>query len=210
MTKRKISAYSVYGHYKIAYRIVDETNVDIIRKTENSKVFIMKIGVLSDTHRKFALAKETIDLLIKKGVEYLIHAGDICEYDTIEYIKNTGLPYVAVYGNNDAHMVQYHSDFNLHKEPYYFKIQDIKFKLMHLPFYMTPDSDVVIFGHTHIFQAQKQKNTLFLNPGEVCAREKPLSEFVLLDITPEKFLVQYFAKDIQTNLIKEKIYEFNR
>jgi len=170
----------------------------------------MKLGILSDTHRKFPLAKEAIDLLIEKQAEYLIHAGDICEYDTIEYIKNTNLPYIAVYGNNDAHMVQYHNDFNLHKEPYYFKIEDVKFKLMHLPFYMSPDSDVVIFGHTHIFQVEQQKQTLFLNPGEVCAREKPLSECVLLEITESEFVVQYFAKDITTNRLSEKIYKFER
>ncbi len=170
----------------------------------------MKIAILSDTHRKFPLAKEAIDLLIEKGAQYLIHAGDICEYDTIEYIKNTNLPYVAVYGNNDAHMVQYHNDFNLHKEPYYFKIEDVKFKLMHLPFYMTPDCDVVIFGHTHIFQVEQQKHTLFLNPGEVCAREKPLSECVLLEITKTEFVVQYFAKDITAKRLSEKIYKFER
>jgi len=170
----------------------------------------MKIAVLSDTHRKFPLAKEAIDFLVAKKAEYIIHAGDICEYDTIEYIKNTALPYIAVYGNNDAHMIQYHNDFNLHKEPYYFKIKDIKFKLMHLPYYLTPDSDIVIFGHTHIFQAEKQKSTLFLNPGEVCAREKPLSESILLEITDEKYIVNYFAKEIPTGTMKEKRYEFQR
>ncbi len=170
----------------------------------------MKIAVISDTHRKFPLAKEAIDNLIAKGAQYIIHAGDICEYDTIDYIKNTGLPYVAVYGNNDAHMVQYHNDFNLHKEPYYFKIENVKFKLMHMPYYLTPDSDVVIFGHTHHFEAKMHQNSLFLNPGEVCAREKPLSESVLLEINNEQFLVQYFAKDIHNGKILTKEYKFER
>ncbi len=170
----------------------------------------MKIAVISDTHRKFALAKEAIDTLVAQGAEYILHAGDICEYDTIEYIKNTQLPYVAVYGNNDAHMVQYHDDFNLHKEPYYFKIHDLKFKLMHLPFYLTPDADIVVFGHTHQFHVEMKKGTLFLNPGEVCAREKPLSESVLLEINQTDFLVQYFAKELHTNNIMTKEFRFER
>lgn len=170
----------------------------------------MKIALISDTHKKFSLAKDAIDRLVSCGAQYIVHAGDICQYDTIEYIKNTGLPYVAVYGNNDAHMVQYHNDFNLVKEPYYFKIEDIKFKLMHLPYYLSPDSDIVIYGHTHIFEAKKVQNTLFLNPGEVCAREKPKSESVLLEIDTKQFLVQYFAKDIQTNEISTKEYRFER
>ena len=170
----------------------------------------MKIAVISDTHRKFSLAKEAIDHLVARGAQYIVHAGDICEYDTIEYIKNTGLPYVAVYGNNDTHMVQYHNDFNLHQEPYYFKIEDVKFKLMHLPYYLTPDSDVVIFGHTHIFEAKMHQDTLFLNPGEVCAREKPRSESVLLEINPQSYQVHYFAKNIHTFEVEEKVYTFER
>jgi putative phosphoesterase len=170
----------------------------------------MKIAVISDTHRKFNLAKEALNHLISLGAEYIVHAGDICEYDTISYIINLGLPYIAVYGNNDAHMVQYHNEFKLVKEPYYFKIKEIKFKLMHLPFYMTPDCDVVIFGHTHIFEAKKINETLFLNPGEVCAREKPKSEYVLLEVLEDKFMVKYFAKDIKTNQILTKEYKFER
>lgn len=170
----------------------------------------MKIAVISDTHKKFPLAKEAIDRLVALGAQYIVHAGDICQYDTIEYIKNTNLPYVAVYGNNDTPMVQYHNDFNLVKEPYYFKIEDVKFKLMHLPYYMTPDCDVVIYGHTHIFEAKKVNDTLFLNPGEVCAREKPRSESVLLEINDKEFSVQYFAKNTKTNETTEKEYRFER
>ena len=165
----------------------------------------MKIAVISDTHRKFNLAKEALEHLVSLGAEYIVHAGDICEYDTISYIKNLGLPYIAVYGNNDAHMVQYHDEFKLVKEPYYFKIKEVKFKLMHLPFYMTPDCNVVIFGHTHIFEAKKINETLFLNPGEVCAREKPKSEYVLLEIEKNSYRVNYFSKDIKTKEITKKV-----
>ena len=169
----------------------------------------MKVGVVSDSHRKFELAKDAIDFLVENGAEYIIHAGDIVLYDTIEYIKNTNLPYVAVYGNNDAHMIQYADEFNLKKEPYYFKIKDVRFKLMHLPFYMTPDSDVIIFGHTHTFEVKKTKDTLFLNPGEVCAREKQKSEFVLLEIDKENYIVNYFYKDPSEKNYSKKVYNFS-
>ena len=168
----------------------------------------MKIAVISDSHRRFDLAKSAIDFLLKSGAEYIIHAGDIVLYDTIEYIKNTNLPYVAVYGNNDAHMIQYENEFNIKKEPYYFKIKDTTFKLMHLPFYMTPDSDIVIFGHTHIFEAKKIKDTLFLNPGEVCAREKPKSECVMLEIDDKNYMVNYFYKDPSEDNYSKIVYNF--
>ena len=170
----------------------------------------MKIAVLSDSHKKFSLAKEAIERLIDKGARYIIHAGDICIYETLHYIKQTGLPYVIVYGNNDAHLVEYHTEFNLYKEPHYFKIEDIKFKLMHLPYYLTPDSDVVIYGHTHYFEAKMHQATLFLNPGEICARKKHLSESVLLEIKPSKFVVQYFAKEPKSGKITQREYSFER
>ena len=163
----------------------------------------MKIGILSDTHSKVQEAKKTLDFLVKNGAEFIIHAGDVCKYETLELLATCGVRYVAVYGNNDAHLVQYHNDYNLVQEPNYFKLAGKKFKLMHLPFYMTPDADVVIFGHTHIFECEFKNNTLFLNPGEVCAREKPTTECVMLEIKDKEFIVEYFA-----NYERKKVYSF--
>lgn len=165
----------------------------------------MKIGILSDTHTKVKKAKASLDLLIKNRAEFIIHAGDIVEPETLELLKNCGKRYVAVYGNNDAHLVEFHNDYNLVQEPYYCKLTDTKFKLMHLPFYMTPNSEVVIFGQTHEFKSEFIDGTLFLNPGESCARNKPLSECVLLEVTPKKFKVTHYSKEKN-----EKEFEFQK
>ncbi|PHS56696.1 MAG: YfcE family phosphodiesterase [Sulfurimonas sp.] len=142
----------------------------------------MKIGIISDTHKRVKRAARAINVLINDGAEFIIHAGDIVELDILELLKNCGIKYVAVYGNNDSHLAEQHSNYNLVQEPYYFKLKDTRFKLMHLPFYLTPDADVVISGHTHIFHSEFKKPTLFLNPGEVCGRNKPISEWIMLDI----------------------------
>jgi uncharacterized protein len=171
----------------------------------------VKIGIISDSHTKTARATKAIDMLLEKGVEFFIHAGDIVEEDTLEYLKNTKKRYIAVYGNNDAHLVNVHNKYNLVQEPYYFKLAETSFKLMHLPFYMSNDTDVVIFGHTHKFEVEYKGETLYLNPGEVCARNKPLSECVLLNITPEKFDVQYFTrKKKEENFKLEEEFSFKR
>ena len=61
---------------------------------------------------------------------------------------------------------------------------------MHLPYHLIPDVDIVIFGHTHIFEKKDYKNkTLFINPGEVCAREKPLIECVKLEIKENEYII---------------------
>ena len=170
----------------------------------------MKIGILSDTHKKTKLAKKAIKHLIKNGAEFLIHAGDIVEPEVLELLKNSGLEYRAVYGNNDAHLASYHNSYFLVQEPYYFKLANTKFKLMHLPFYMNPDADVVIFGHTHIFECDFKNNTLFLNPGETCARNKSLTEFAMLEIENNTYKVSYYSKDPKEEIFNESHFVFER
>lgn len=170
----------------------------------------MKIGILSDTHSKVKKAKRALDLLIDNGAEFIVHAGDIVEHETLELLKNCGKKYVAVYGNNDAHLAQHHNDYNLVQEPYYFKFADTKFKLMHLPFYMAPDADVVISGHTHDFHSDFTGNTLFLNPGEACARNKPLSECAVLEISKSEFKVSYFTRHPKKEFLLEEEFSYKR
>ncbi len=170
----------------------------------------MKIGIISDTHKKVKKAKRAIDTLLADGAEFIVHAGDIVELEILELLKKSNLKYVAVYGNNDAHLVHHHNEYNLVQEPYYFKIADTKFKLMHLPFYMTPDADVVISGHTHIFESEFTGNTLFLNPGEVCARNKPVSEWTMLDISEKNFQVTYYTRANKSDDINKKEFNYER
>ena len=170
----------------------------------------MKIAIISDTHTKVTKTKKVLDMLLKNGAEFIIHAGDIEEVETLELLKNCGKKYVAVYGNNDAHLVQYHNDYNLVQEPSYFKLANLKFKLMHLPFYMNGDVDIVISGHTHIFHSDFKNNTLFLNPGEVCARKKPISECAMLEVSKKEFKVTHYTRENKTDNFNEKIYNYER
>lgn len=170
----------------------------------------MKIGIISDTHTKVKKAARALNLLVDLGAEYIIHAGDIGRHETLSLLKESGKDYVAVYGNNDAHLVEHHNDFRLVQEPHYFKVKNTKIKLMHLPFYMTPDTEVVIYGHTHEFSCEFKNGTLFLNPGESCARNKPISECVLLEIDDEHFFVTYYTRKKKADFVKTKEFSFKR
>jgi len=170
----------------------------------------MKIGILSDTHKKEKRSQKVIDLLVQEGAEFLIHAGDIVKTEMLEQLVATGLKYVAVYGNNDAHLHAVHNDYNLVQEPHYFKLGGTRFKLMHLPFFMSPDADVIIYGHTHTFDCEFTNGTLFLNPGEACARNKPVSECALLEITEEQFKVTYYARELKSKKFQPQHFAFER
>lgn len=170
----------------------------------------MKIGIISDTHKKIKRAKIALDMLLDDGAEFIVHAGDIVEPDILDLLKDCGKKYVAVYGNNDSHLVQFHNEYNLVQEPHYFKIAQTKFKLMHLPYYMSPDADVVIFGHTHEFEADFKNNTLFLNPGEACARNKPFSECAMLEVDKKEFRVTYYSRPKKEENVKKQYFSYQR
>ena len=169
----------------------------------------MKIGILSDSHLKSDYTKEVIDFLKEIKSDYLVHAGDLCVEKNLKLLEESELKYIAVFGNNDRYLLDLTSNYNIKQEPYYFKIKDTTFKLMYLPYYLTPDSDVVIFGHTHIFECDYKNNTLYINPGEVCAREKPLIECVQLEIKENEYIISRYFKNInEINFTKEeKKYE---
>ena len=170
----------------------------------------MKIGILSDSHLKSDYSKEVIDFLKEKNSEYLIHAGDLCIEKNLQLLEESGLKYVSVFGNNDRNLLTLSSNYNIKSEPYYFKIENIKFKLMHLPYYMTPDSDIVIFGHTHTFESEYVNKTLFVNPGEVCAREKPLIECVQLEIKENEYIISRYFKNINEKKFTKEEYIYER
>lgn len=170
----------------------------------------MKIGLLSDTHKKEGRSQRAINHLKANGAEFLIHAGDIVKPEMLEHLKASGLRYIAVYGNNDAHLHEYHNKYNLVQEPHYFKLADTQCKLMHLPFYMNADAEVVLFGHTHIFECDFKNKTLFLNPGETCARDKPFSTCAMLEITKSTFFVTQYSRAVGDEEFEEQHYSFER
>jgi len=170
----------------------------------------MKIGILSDSHRKPGRTKRAVDLLIKNGAEFLIHAGDIVEEETLKILQNSGVYYIAVFGNNDRHLKYLDKKYAIVNEPHYFELDGLKFKLMHIPVYLVPDVDIVIFGHTHTKYINHSGKALFINPGEVCARNKDLSECVLLETRPDKFITTYYYRKIKSDEWIEKLHEFER
>jgi putative phosphoesterase len=157
----------------------------------------LKIGILSDSHKKTELHKEAINHLRSLGVEYLLHAGDIMLEEHLKMLADTGLPYACVYGNNDTSLIFLHGKYNIFQEPHYFKIEDLKIKMMHMPYYMAADADLIVSGHTHMFEASLVNDTLFINPGEVCAREKPLSECALVIVENGFFEVTHYFKELK-------------
>ncbi len=155
----------------------------------------VKIGVLSDTHRRGDLQKKAIEKLLLEGAQYLLHLGDLENEENLKALSEAGVPYAAVFGNNDIALMHAEANYRIKREPYYLKIKDYTVKMMHLPYYMSADCDLVLFGHLHQFSAELRGKSLFLNPGEVCARNKNLTECVLLELKESEFKVNRYFKE---------------
>lgn len=167
------------------------------KKRKMSKV--LKLGILSDSHTNTTLHQEAIDHLLALGADYLLHAGDIMREEHLKMLEASPVPYHCVYGNNDTALIPLHGQYSIHREPYYFKIEELKIKMMHLPYFMSADADIVISGHTHMFESSLNGETLYINPGEVCARDKPLSECAMVEVSDGKYEVTHYFRAPSVN-----------
>ncbi len=164
---------------------------------------------MSDTHKKLGRAKKAIDLLIENKAEFIVHAGDIVREEVLEYLEEKNIRYVAVLGNNDYHLYKIIEKYNVVTEPYYFKLADKTWKLMHYPKYMFPlDTDIIVYGHTHDVDMSFNGRNLILNPGEVCARDHGFSSCMMLDIKENRYEVTLFYRKIGESEWKTKVKEF--
>lgn len=133
----------------------------------------MKIGVISDTHYHLDSRVEKIF----KGVDHILHAGDIGD-PIIELELRNIAPTTAVVGNIDAYL-----DFPLTAVR---TLDGKKFLVHHIVNPHLPSSelsnaiakekpDAVIFGHTHKAFAEIVGNIFFFNPG-YAGKPKPGAE----------------------------------
>jgi hypothetical protein len=123
----------------------------------------MKIGVISDTHGHFDPRVEKIF----KGVEHILHAGDIGYASIILELQFTA-PVTAVLGNTDTNI-----GFRLTET---IELARRKFLVHHIvnPWALGETvekriakdrPDVVVFGHTHKPFAETVNGILYFNPG---------------------------------------------
>jgi putative phosphoesterase len=117
----------------------------------------MKIGIISDTH---GLLREEV-ILALEGCEAILHGGDINRQEIIDRLEEIA-PVFVVRGNNDKDWAE-HIPMSL------------DFKLASLRVYMThkkkdlpkdlSDYGLVVFGHSHKYEENRQGNTIIINPG---------------------------------------------
>ncbi len=150
-----------------------------------------KIGVVSDTHGKM----HPKILSVFKGVDHIIHAGDVCGAGVLENLTKIA-PVTAVKGNMDFGELS--AKLNVTESV---KFGKALIYVLHIPHMLDIEPDekgfnVVITGHTHIPLIEKKNNVLYLNPGSVTFpkhQNSPTVAFLHVD-----------ANDIYAEIIKLK------
>lgn len=136
----------------------------------------MKVGILSDTHDDEASAREALALFRRERVDAIFHLGDVTLPRVIEPFAGNGVPFVAVYGNNDVDKegLQRASGNAFAREPRIVEIGGRRVLLGHifdrLHRELAPGAvfDLILFGHTHRPATMRMGKALVVNPGEAC------------------------------------------
>jgi len=151
----------------------------------------MKIGVISDTHipeKAKSIPPKILEGL--KGMDMIIHAGDLSDLSVIEQLKSICPNIRAVYGNMDPSEVR-----KVLPERDIIKAGNYKIGLMHgsgapmklvelLERLFKDDAvDIIVFGHSHSPENKKVGNILFFNPGSATDKVfAPYNSYGIIEI----------------------------
>ncbi|MDZ7264376.1 MAG: metallophosphoesterase [candidate division KSB1 bacterium] len=135
---------------------------------------ITKVGIMSDSHDNLPAIRAAVALFNQRGMDLVIHAGDLVAPFTAREIKKLKCPYRIVLGNNDGEILGLYKVFEgqVYQPPYQFKINDKKVLVLHDPIFLealtTQEAfDLIIYGHDHTpAVVETTSGSLIVNPGE--------------------------------------------
>ena len=133
----------------------------------------MKIGVISDTHDRLPTLDRGLELLIGRGVEVIVHPGDIVAPFAAKRLLSWRGPLYVTYGNNDGERKGLRAILpQIQDGPVWVDAGGRRLLLHHALEWCDPAdvarADIVVTGHTHAVDMQSRDGKLFLNAGVCC------------------------------------------
>ena len=138
------------------------------------------LGVISDTHG--TLDARVADVFA--GVDRILHAGDVGRQQVLWELQ-TIAPVTSVAGNVDRWEPSADELPGLQS----MVVGGLRVALIHvrgeLPRHVADESDIVVFGHSHLPLVDRQAGVLWVNPGSATQpRRSPIGRSVaLIEIT---------------------------
>ena len=147
------------------------------------------VAVISDTHLPRGsrrLPDACVELL--RSADLILHAGDLASVSFLEELLALGPPVAAVHGNADEPSLKE----RLPRERVV-EVDGARIGMAHIPgpragrearrVAAFPGCDAVVYGHTHVPQVERFRDTWILNPGSPTERRTaPVHSMLVLEI----------------------------
>ncbi|SKC92478.1 metallophosphoesterase family protein [Maledivibacter halophilus] len=155
----------------------------------------MRIGILSDTHGDLLSAQRALKAM--GNIDLLLHAGDT--YRDAKLLEEMiDIDVIAVKGNIDFHCeapsetiitIEGKKIFLTHGHNY-----NVKFNLNRLYYKaLEINSNIVIFGHSHMSMHKKENGIDFINPGSISRpRGGTKQSYAIMNVCRENVDIQLF------------------
>src|SRR5205823_2704602 len=155
------------------------------RRQVSERPRLTRVAVIADTHMpRWArtLPPRCVELL--RGADVIVHAGDFVAASVLEELEAFG-PVTAVFGNMDEPALRE----SLPRERVV-EIEEARIGLVHIAgpaagrearlVSRFPGCDAVVYGHTHVPQAERGGGVWILNPGSPTERRRAATRSMLL------------------------------
>jgi uncharacterized protein len=150
----------------------------------------MLVGVIADSHDNVPAIIKAVEFFNEKKVGFVIHAGDFIAPFTLKPLEELRCPWIGVFGNNDGEQkgLTQMSKGRIQPAPYELNLDGKKVVVVHdldlfnLDELAQRGAQVLIYGHTHDPEIEKNSNGLLLvNPGELGGWLRGKKTLALLD-----------------------------
>jgi len=153
---------------------------------------ILLVGILSDSHGYFRMVSRALALFDSLVVEHIIHCGDVGDERVFDEFVGRSLTFV--WGNTDfpsPALLAYLRGVNIEPPsgvPARVELEGKRFAVFHgheAGFgraLMSPDSDYILHGHTHVRRNERFGRCRVINPGAL-HRARPKTVATLDTVT---------------------------
>jgi putative phosphoesterase len=154
----------------------------------------MKIAIMSDSHDRWELLENAIEIANKESCEYLLFAGDLIAPPGLAVLEKFNGKVKFVWGNNEGEKLgltrkmDASEKIELAGDIYEDQIDNVKIFMNHYPKIVdlaskTGNYDLCIYGHDHTYHESKVANTILVNPGAITPYKIEGSTFIIFDTT---------------------------
>ena len=151
----------------------------------------MRIGIVSDSHDRAGVLAAAIELLVARGIDALVHCGDVGAERCLDQLAAAGVPAHFVWGNMDAptpRLERHAMDIGLSLPtvPLRVEIGGRRIAVCHgherafSHVLANGRVDYVLHGHTHTAKDTRIGRTRIINPGALHRASAPMC--ALLDL----------------------------